>query len=82
MLDRAKGDTKHAWGLSLRGGNKEEWVDLHTAGIIDPLLVVRTALVNAASVASLMSTTECTVTEAKEKEEKDKPAASAARPAF
>ena len=34
------------------------------AGIIDPLKVVRTALVDAASVSSLITTSECIVTEA------------------
>jgi chaperonin GroEL len=39
-----------------------------SAGIIDPTKVVRSALENAASVAGLMFTTECLVTEAPEKE--------------
>lgn len=34
------------------------------AGIIDPLKVVRTALVDAASVSSLITTSECIVVEA------------------
>jgi chaperonin GroEL len=34
------------------------------AGIIDPLKVVRTALVDAASVSSLITTSECVVVEA------------------
>jgi len=34
------------------------------AGIIDPTKVVRTALVDAASVASLMTTTECMIVDA------------------
>jgi len=38
--------------------------DLVKAGVIDPLKVVRTALVDAASVASLMMTSECMVTDA------------------
>jgi chaperonin GroEL len=40
------------------------------AGVIDPTKVVRTALQNAASVASLMLTTEALIVEKKE----DKPA--------
>lgn len=36
----------------------------HGAGIIDPLKVVRTALVDAASVSSLITTSECIVVEA------------------
>jgi chaperonin GroEL len=46
----------------------EEYEDLMKAGIIDPTKVVRTALQNAASVASLMLTTEAMVAE-KPKEE-------------
>ena len=42
--------------------------DLIAAGVIDPTKVTRTALQNAASVASLMLTTECVVVEAKEDE--------------
>jgi len=48
----------------------EEYEDLVAAGIIDPTKVVRTALENAASIAGLMVTTECLVTEAPEKKEK------------
>lgn len=40
-----------------------EYVNMITAGIIDPTKVVRTALADAASVASLMTTTECIVAE-------------------
>merc|ERR1719324_1670649 len=40
-----------------------EFVDMIQAGIIDPTKVVRTALADAASVASLMTTTECIVAE-------------------
>ncbi len=46
-----------------------EYVEMVKAGIIDPLKVVRTALVDAASVASLMTTTEALIVEAP----KDKP---------
>jgi chaperonin GroEL len=46
----------------------EEYEDLLEAGIIDPTKVARTALENAASIAGLMVTTECLVTEAPEKE--------------
>ncbi|KAF2314097.1 hypothetical protein GH714_022197 [Hevea brasiliensis] len=40
-----------------------EYVDMVKAGIIDPLKVIRTALVDAASVSSLMTTTEAVVSE-------------------
>ena len=42
----------------------EEYQDLVAAGVIDPVKVVRTALQNAASVASLMLTTEALIAEA------------------
>ncbi|XP_072986220.1 chaperonin CPN60-1, mitochondrial-like isoform X1 [Typha latifolia] len=42
---------------------KGEFVDMVKAGIIDPLKVIRTALVDAASVSSLMTTTEAVVVE-------------------
>ncbi|CAN1785785.1 Chaperonin CPN60-like 2, mitochondrial [Linum perenne] len=42
---------------------KGDYVDMVKAGIIDPLKVVRTALVDAASVSLLLTTTEATVTE-------------------
>ena len=43
--------------------NKGEYVDMMKAGIIDPKKVERAALQNAASVAGLLLTTECMVTE-------------------
>jgi chaperonin GroEL len=46
----------------------EEYEDLLSAGIIDPTKVTRIALQNAASIAGLMVTTECMVTEIPEKE--------------
>merc|ERR1712060_700314 len=48
-----------------RGFNaaKGEYVDMIKAGIIDPTKVVRTALADAASVASLMTTTEAIIAE-------------------
>ncbi|MBW2057493.1 MAG: chaperonin GroEL [Deltaproteobacteria bacterium] len=51
---------------------KEEYADLAAAGIIDPTKVVRLALQNAASVASLMITTEAVVAQ---KPEEKAPAA-------
>ncbi|KAI5399339.1 hypothetical protein KIW84_064628 [Lathyrus oleraceus] len=52
---------------------KGEYVDMVKSGIIDPLKVIRTALVDAASVSSLMTTTEAIVSELP-KEDKDSPA--------
>ena len=45
-----------------------DYEDLIKAGIIDPALVVRTALQHAASVAGLMLTTDVVVTELKDDE--------------
>ncbi len=45
----------------------EKYVDMITAGIIDPTKVVRTALQGAASVAALMITTEAAIAEAPKK---------------
>ncbi|HTK93892.1 MAG TPA: chaperonin GroEL [Verrucomicrobiae bacterium] len=52
---------------------RKEYVDLVEVGIIDPTKVVRIALENAVSVASLLLLTEATLTEVPEK--KDSPAA-------
>ena len=48
--------------------DKEEYVDMMEAGVIDPTKVVRLALQNAASVASLLITTEAVVAEKPKKE--------------
>jgi chaperonin GroEL len=47
---------------------KKEYVDLYEAGIVDPTKVVRVALENAVSVASILLLTEATMTELPEKE--------------
>ena len=52
------------WGFNAQS---EEYVDMITAGIIDPAKVVRTALQDAASVAGLMITTEAAIVEAPKK---------------
>ncbi|MBK7383293.1 MAG: chaperonin GroEL [Flavobacteriales bacterium] len=46
----------------------EVYENLHAAGVIDPTKVTRVALENAASIASMLLTTECVISE--EKEEK------------
>ena len=50
---------------------KMEYLDLIQSGVIDPTKVVRTALENATSAASMFLTTECVVAE-KPEEKKDK----------
>ncbi|HWP66436.1 MAG TPA: chaperonin GroEL [Candidatus Limnocylindria bacterium] len=59
VLDKVKAG-KGAFGFNAA---TEEYEDLLKAGIIDPTKVVRTALQNAASVASLLLTTEAMVAE-------------------
>ncbi len=46
----------------------DKFEDLVASGVIDPTKVTRTALQNAASIASLLLTTECVVVEKKEKD--------------
>ncbi len=54
-------------GYNVATGNYE---DLVKAGVVDPKKVTRTALQNAASIAGLLLTTECLITEIPEKEKK------------
>ncbi len=60
----------HGQGYNAATGVYE---DLVKAGVVDPAKVVRTALQNAASIAGMILTTECIISEKKE----DKPAAPA-----
>ena len=55
--------SKGAKGYNVATG---EYVDLLAAGIVDPAMVTRTALQNAGSVAGLLLTTECMITDAPE----------------
>ena len=54
-----------SWGYDVI---KDEYTDLVKAGVIDPAKVTRGALENAASIASMILTTECLITEVPEKE--------------
>ena len=47
----------------------DQYEDLVKAGVVDPTKVTRTALQNAASIAGLLLTTECMITELPEKKE-------------
>jgi chaperonin GroEL len=58
-------DGKADFGFNAR---TEEYENLFAAGVIDPTKVTRVALENAASIASMLLTTECVISE--EKEEK------------
>ena len=46
-----------------------EYVDMFSAGIVDPAKVTRSGLQNAASIAGMILTTECIVADLSEKEE-------------
>ncbi|MEQ8396556.1 chaperonin GroEL [Thalassobaculum sp.] len=63
--------TEYNWGYNAATG---EYQDLVAAGVVDPTKVVRTALQDAASVASLLITTEALVAEKPKKETAPAPA--------
>ncbi|KAH9843097.1 chaperonin Cpn60/TCP-1 family [Rhodofomes roseus] len=63
MIQQYGAEDKFAWGYD---ASKGEWVDMIKGGIVDPLKVIRTALVDAAGVASLLTTSEACVVEAPE----------------
>ena len=60
VVDRVLGNSSASYGFN---AFKEEYEDLVKSGVIDPVKVVRSALQNAASVASLMLTTETMIAE-------------------
>ena len=68
-------DGKDGFGYNAKTDSYE---DLIKAGVIDPAKVTRTALKNAASIASMILTTDCVITEKKE----PKPAAPAMDPSM
>jgi len=61
---------KGSYGYNVATG---EYEDLFKAGVVDPTKVSRVALQNAASVAALLLTTECMITDAPEKKEAPMP---------
>jgi chaperonin GroEL len=65
VTEKVKASKDRYWGFNAQ---TEEYEDLVKAGVIDPTKVVRTALTNAASIASLLLTTEALVSEIPEKE--------------
>ncbi len=65
ILDKIKNSGKIGFGYN---AYTEEYVDMQTAGIIDPTKVTRSALQNAASIASMVLTTESIVADIKEPE--------------
>jgi chaperonin GroEL len=70
IVERVKSEKQNV-GFNVATGKFE---DMFEAGIIDPTKVTRTALENAASIASLLLTTEALVTEMPEKEKEKTPA--------
>ena len=59
-------EVKSRTGSTGFNANTGEYVDMFTAGIVDPTKVTRSALQNAASIAALMLTTEAMITNIKE----------------
>ncbi len=70
IADRAK-SSKSGVGFDAAS---MKWVDMVGAGIIDPAKVTRSALQNAASIAGLLLTTECAITDIPEKKDPPMPA--------
>jgi len=64
IADKAKNEKK---GIGFNAATMV-WTDLVKEGIIDPAKVTRSALQNASSIAGLLLTTECTITDIPEKE--------------
>lgn len=67
VLDRVLANKSTAFGFN---AFSDQYTDLIKDGVIDPMKVVRCALENAASVSSLMLTTETMIAEAPKKEDK------------
>ncbi len=75
VLGQIKEKDDPKWGFNAL---TNEFEDLEKAGVIEPAKVAIAALVNSASVASMILTTECLVTDAPEEEEDGGAAAAAA----
>jgi chaperonin GroEL len=71
VIQKVRENTSVTFGFNAKD---EKYEDVVAAGIIDPTKVTRSALQNAASVASLLLTTECMIAE---RTKDDKPSASA-----
>jgi chaperonin GroEL len=74
VVEKVRADRNANFGFNAATG---EYEDLVRSGVIDPAKVTRTALQNAASIASLLLTTEAVVSELPEKKEKGASAAGA-----
>jgi len=65
VVEKVRSNESATYGYNAQTDTYEDLVE---AGVIDPTKVTRTALQNAASIASLLITTECVVVEKKEEE--------------
>ncbi len=77
LLAKAREMAKEGMGfdvISLESVETAKPIDMVKAGIIDPLKVVRTAVQNAVSVATMILTTEALITDLPEKKESTTPA--------
>ena len=72
VIDKIKNSRKIGYGFN---AYTEKYVDMIDAGIVDPTKVTRTALMNAASIASMVLTTEALVADKKEENPPTMPAA-------
>jgi len=66
VVSKVLANKTHTYGFDAQ---KEEYVDMLNAGIVDPAKVVRVALQDAASIAGLLITTEAMIAEAPKKEQ-------------
>ena len=66
IVDKIKNKKDASYGYN---ADNDEFVDMIKAGIVDPAKVTRSALQNAASIAGLLLTTDCMVTDLPEKKE-------------
>ena len=65
VVEKVKTSGRIGWGFNAL---TEEFEDLNKAGVRDPVKVLRSALQNAASIASMVLTTEALITEIPKKE--------------
>ena len=65
IVERLKAEKDNSIGYDFE---KDEYTDMFKSGVMDPTKVTRTALQHAASIAGLLLTTECLVTDIPEKE--------------
>jgi len=70
IINKIKEDNEGSWGFN---AYTERFEDLIESGVIDPTKVSRVALENAASVASLLITTEATIVEKPSEKKNDVP---------